>query len=91
MFLWGWGGVSTGAVRAVAAVTLAVQAESVGGTGRGQRSFKQTKGTLSGTFKCPSASDNVWRLLAASQVNRLPKLFNLSGLNKKTNTKNAGD
>lgn len=31
MFLWGRGGVSTGAVRAVAAVTLAVQAQSDGG------------------------------------------------------------
>lgn len=39
VFLWGRGGVSTGAVRAVTAVTLAVQAESDGGTGRGQRSI----------------------------------------------------
>lgn len=31
VFLWGRGGVSTGAVRAVAAVTLAVQAQSDGG------------------------------------------------------------
>lgn len=38
MFLWGRGGVSTGAVRAVAAVTLAVQAQSDGGGGKGQRS-----------------------------------------------------
>lgn len=38
VFLRGRGGVSAGAVRAVAAVTLAVQAESDGATGRGQRS-----------------------------------------------------
>lgn len=39
MFLRGRGGVSTGAVRAVTAVTLAVQAESDRGTERGQRSI----------------------------------------------------
>lgn len=38
VFLWGRGGVSTGAVGAIAAVALAVQAESDRGTGRGQRS-----------------------------------------------------
>lgn len=42
MFLWGRGGVSTGAVGAVAAVALAVQAESDRGTGRGQRSMTCT-------------------------------------------------
>lgn len=35
MFLWGRGGVSTGAVRAVTAVTLAVQAQSDGEKGGG--------------------------------------------------------
>lgn len=39
VFLWGRGGVSTGAVRAVTAVTLAVQAESERGTGRGRGSI----------------------------------------------------
>lgn len=45
MFLWGRGGVSTGAVRAVAAVTLAVQAESEGGgtRQRSEVSFTQTQ------------------------------------------------
>lgn len=38
VFLWGRGRVSTGAVRAVTAVTLAFQAESDRGTRRGQRS-----------------------------------------------------
>lgn len=42
VFLWGRGGVSTGAVGAVAAVALAVQAESDRGTGRGQRSMTCT-------------------------------------------------
>lgn len=47
VFLRGRGGVSTGAVRAVTAVTLAVQAESDRGTGRGQRSttHRLTDGT----------------------------------------------
>lgn len=38
MFLWGRGRVSTGAVRAITAVTLAVQAESDRGTRPGHRS-----------------------------------------------------
>lgn len=42
VFLWGRGGVSTGAVWAITAVTLAVQAESGRGTRWGQRSFTQT-------------------------------------------------
>lgn len=42
MFLGGRGGVSTGAVRAVTAVTLAVQAESDRGTRPGQRSITHT-------------------------------------------------
>lgn len=53
VFLWGRGGVSTGAVRAVTAVTLAVQAESVRGQGevRGQSHTDwQTEHIVFGSF-----------------------------------------
>lgn len=45
MFLRGRGRVSAGAVRAVAAVTLTVQAESDGRTRRGQRSAAHRQST----------------------------------------------
>lgn len=45
MFLRGRGRVSAGAVRAVAAVTLTVQAESEGRTRRGQRSATHRQST----------------------------------------------
>lgn len=84
MFLRGRGRVSAGAVRAVAAVTLTVQAESDGRTRRGQRSATHRQSTspccLQRNPMCPSEVIYICSLFLATQ-------FRLKFINRKDTEK----